>query len=181
MAVIKRKIKKADLSALVNGRDIVDVDELLASAHEKGISTIPLDVEGLIRSLGVKVKYEPMSDDVSGHLELVGNGWEVAINSLHHPKRQRFTLAHELAHYILHRWKCQSFTDTTKLFRNSESSLEETEANQYAAKLLMPEKEFRHFVDNVSKKIDDIANHFDVSAYAVRIRAKNLGYSGHGV
>lgn len=180
MAVIKRRIKKTDLSHLTSGGHRLAAKNLLDAAEKQGIQTVPLDIERLVSSFGVKVKIVPMDDEVSGHLSLNDGVWEIAVNALHHPKRQRFTLAHELGHYVLHRWQCQRFEDT-KLFRNNDSNPMEVEANGYAADLLMPEEEFRNYINNVSKSINDIADHFNVSAYAVRVRAKNLGFSGHGL
>lgn len=180
MAVIKRRVKKTDLSHLTSGGSRLAAQELLAAARDKGISIVPLDIERLARSFGIQVKIVPMDDEVSGHLSLNDGVWEIAVNALHHPKRQRFTLAHELGHYVLHRWQCQRFEDK-KLFRNNESNPMEAQANAYAADLLMPEDEFKDYIRNVSKNIDSIADHFKVSAYAVRVRAKNLGFSGHGL
>ncbi|SFR39397.1 protein of unknown function [Marinobacter gudaonensis] len=180
MAVIKRRLSKTNLSHLTSGGHRLAADKLLEAAKNQGIQTVPLDVERLAGSFGVKVKVVPMKDEVSGHLSLNDGQWEIAVNALHHPKRQRFTLAHELGHYVLHRWQCQKFEDT-KLFRNNETNPMEAEANRYAADLLMPEPEFRNYINTVSKNINDIADYFDVSAYAVRVRAKNLGFSGHGL
>jgi Zn-dependent peptidase ImmA (M78 family) len=180
MAVIKRRVKKTDLSHLTSGVSRLAARDLLDEANRKGIETVPLDIERLIKSFGIKVKIVPMDDEVSGHLALSDGVWEIAVNALHHPKLQRFTLAHELGHYVLHRWECQRFEDT-KLFRNNESNPMEVQANAYAADLLMPEREFKDYIRNTSKNIDRIADHFKVSAYAVRVRAKNLGFSGHGL
>src|SRR5690554_6330693 len=101
MAVLRRKPKKADLTELVSGKDKLSPQELLARAQEKGIETDPLDIERLVRSFGIRLSVVPMDDEISGHLSLDEKGWIISINSLHHPKRQRFTLAHELGHYLL--------------------------------------------------------------------------------
>lgn len=180
MAVLKRRKKTANLSYLASGVAGLAPERLLEEAGRLGVKTTPLDVAALASALGINLKSYPMSDDVSGHLCLSNGKWEISINSLHHPKRQRFTLAHELGHYILHRWRCQNFEDK-KLFRNTDSNPMEAEANEYAANLMMPENEFRTFVQTRSSKINDLADHFDVSAIAVRVRAKKLGYTGHGL
>ncbi len=180
MAVLKRKPKKANLSELAVGNKQVSPTVLLEQAVSSGIQTIPLDVERLVSSLGIKLRSLPLDDDISGHLALTERGWEITVNSLHHPKRQRFTVAHELGHYMLHRRQCQEFTDN-KLFRGVDQNPMETEANVYAADLIMPEDAFRSFINNVSNKIDAIAEHFGVSALAVRVRAKTLGFKGHGL
>ncbi len=150
-------------------------------AKRIGLGTVPFEIDEFIRHLGVRIRREAMNDDVSGYLKYVDGTWVIGVNNLHHPRRQRFTLAHELAHYVLHKNSSGEFVDKV-LFRslNAESP-KEREANEFAAKLLMPDEEFRQFVQNDSKIIEDIAEHFDVSALAVKLRAKNLGFAGHGL
>lgn len=156
-------------------------EDVLEYARENDINCDPLDVIGLVKSLGIRLLLEPMSGDDSGQLErLSDNEWVMKVNSLHHPNRQRFTIAHELGHYIKHRKHTERFRDTV-FFRNGESNKMEVEANQFASELLMPKDDFCRFVSGVSTEIKDIAEHFLVSAMAVRVRAKNLGYSGHGL
>ncbi|WP_460881211.1 ImmA/IrrE family metallo-endopeptidase [Pontibacter rugosus] len=58
--------------------------------------------------------------------------------------RQRFTIAHELGHFVLHQKYSELFIDKEKpLFRNQESSTgehkREKEANAFAAAILMPQ------------------------------------------
>ena len=70
----------------------------------------------------------------------------IGVNSLHHPNRQRYTIAHELGHLELHRQLITSEVHVDKgfpvLMRDPKSAtgteLHEIEANQFAAELLMP-------------------------------------------
>ena len=178
MAIIRKQNKKRDQVVLSKEDNTAKIMEL---AKRLGLSTVPFEIDEFIRHLGVRIRREAMNDDVSGYLKFVDGSWVIGVNNLHHPRRQRFTLAHELAHYALHKNSSGEFVDKV-LFRslNTESPYER-EANDFAAKLLMPEDEFRQFVQNVSKVIEDIAEHFDVSALAVKFRAKNLGFAGHGL
>lgn len=178
MAVIKRKRRSESFNA-VAGKQLSPA-EIIEKAKLDGVQTEPLDLESLASKLGVRVVTRPMEDQFSGHLSLKNGAWEIVVNSLHHWRRQRFTLAHELGHFFLHRWQCQDFTDTV-FFRNDEISPMEAEANQFAAELLMPEEEFKRYLDEVSSKVEDLAEYFGVSALAVRVRAKRLGYQGHGL
>lgn len=178
MAVIKRKRRSESFNA-VAGRQL-SPDEIIEKAKLDGVKTEPLDLESLASKLGIKVIMKPMDDQISGHLSLQNGAWEIVVNSLHHWRRQRFTLAHELGHFFLHRWKRQEFTDTV-FFRNDEVSPMEAEANKFAAELLMPEAEFKRHLEEVSAKVEDLAEYFGVSALAVRVRAKRLGYQGHGL
>ncbi|WP_048956946.1 ImmA/IrrE family metallo-endopeptidase [Enterobacter bugandensis] len=180
MAFLKRK--KEEDKAINNVSFIANTpSELLSFAEEHGISIEPLDVTELTKLLGIQMRMEPMAGEESGCLKKDKMGqWIMIINSLQHPHRQRFTIAHELGHYIKHTIMQENFMDTT-FFRNEESNPMEHEANKFAAELLMPKKMFVHFIENVSKQVDDLAKHFQVSSMAVRIRAKQLGYEGHNL
>lgn len=157
-------------------------EDLLRYAEEKGINTEPLNIAELAHELGIAVRYEPMEGDDSGSLEMCEkeNRWIMTINSLHHPHRQRFTMAHELGHFIKHSPISSRFHDTN-FFRNAESNQMETEANNFAAELLMPKNKFDDFVQNTSTSAEAVAEYFQVSTIAARVRAKQLGYTGHGL
>lgn len=66
-------------------------------------------------------------------------------------------------------------------FRTESSDWMEREANRFAGELLMPRDEFKKAVDQGITNIDELAQRFAVSTYAVRVRAKELGYQGHGL
>lgn len=98
--------------------------------------------------------------------------------------RRRFTIAHELWHYFLHKYyrtKSSGFIDTSQnfavMYRKGEFSEaeknREREANYFAANLLMPEKLVKKAFDKTDNIID-IAEVFWVSAVAMSIRLNNL-------
>ncbi len=182
MAFIKRKgsVKPAEVAK--DFSDIAGAAELLSFAEKRGINVEPLDVAELSKALGIKMSFEPMKGEDSGSLKKVKKTgeWIMRINSLHHPNRQRFTIAHELGHFIKHSMRCDEFSDAA-FFRNGETNPMEAEANGFAAELLMPAESFRRYIERESSEVDKIANHFQVSALAVRIRAKQLGYQGHNL
>ncbi|MBK0091358.1 ImmA/IrrE family metallo-endopeptidase [Erwinia sp. S59] len=180
MAFMKRK--EIDKKSVNAERVIANTpEELILFASTNGISTEPLDVTGLTQKLGIAMRMEPMVGEESGSLKKDKFGqWIMTVNSLHHPHRQRFTIAHELGHYIKHTILKENFIDTT-FFRNEESNQMEHEANKFAAELLMPKALFDNYITKVSKQVEDLARHFQVSAMAVRIRAKQLGYEGHNL
>jgi Zn-dependent peptidase ImmA (M78 family) len=158
------------------------VAQLLDLAKSKGIETSPLDVHALLAALGVKLISVPLDDEISGVLCLSDDSkhWVVKVNALHHPNRQRFTIAHEIAHFSRHRSQQIKFEDQN-FFRNGDSNPMEVEANRFASELLMPELIFREKVKLFSGSIEAIAQYFKVSTLAVRVRAKNLGMKGHGL
>ena len=62
---------------------------------------LPIRVESVAQVLGVDIKYEPFSEDLSGILVKEPSRTVIGVNSSHAITRQRFTIAHELGHFIL--------------------------------------------------------------------------------
>lgn len=148
---------------------------LLEFARSNGIDVLPLDVERLAEALGLQVGYMPMDDGLSGILEKTSGGWRILINSFHHPLRRRFTIAHEIAHYLLHRKQKDRFEDLLFARRTSMNDRIEREADKFAAELLMPESEFLRLVNGGVRKLSDLSDKFGASIAAVKFRADQIG------
>ncbi|EGQ8008887.1 TPA: ImmA/IrrE family metallo-endopeptidase [Vibrio parahaemolyticus] len=145
-------------------------EDIIAIAARNNINTRPIDLHGLCHILGVGIQYLPLENNISGRLHHDGNRWVINVNSLHHPRRQRFTIAHELGHYFLHRSSQQGYEDAT-FHRGRAYSEKELEADNFAGALLMPKDEFKDYVRNSSNRIDDIAEYFGTSSVAIKKRA----------
>lgn len=113
---------------------------------------------------------------MSGYLERRGERWIMGVNAFHHRVRQRFTMAHELGHFALHRNDYSRFDDVTFSRRNSDPSRMERDADQFAADLLMPEVQVRAEIGKGIRGLNDLARQFDVSSLAMRYRLESLGY-----
>jgi Zn-dependent peptidase ImmA (M78 family) len=153
------------------------------------IKSIPVPVELIATKLGAKLSYEPFEgqDEISGMLFRDGDRIVIGVNSSHVNTRQRFTIAHEIGHLVLH--KGAMFVDkTVRLNRDSKSSMaidpKEIEANGFAAELLMPaEVVTEEARKRLTKKtrvselqlVSTLATAFDVSTHAMEIRLTNLG------
>jgi Zn-dependent peptidase ImmA (M78 family) len=148
----------------------------------------PIDVEVIAQGEGARLLREPLDADVSGVLLRRDSQTLIAVNNAHHPRRQRFTIAHELGHLLLHPGRPYTVDSTIRLnWRDDLSSLasdkEEIEANAFAAALLMPQALVRHALDdlratrstNESHLIETLAQRFNVSSEAMSIRLVNLG------
>lgn len=116
-----------------------------------------------------------MDSSISGYLKMVDGQWVIGVNRLHNPKRQRFTIAHELGHYYMHKEKNVDFEDTT-FFRNTDNFFIEYSANEFAANLLMPESSIREAIQSGIKNIKELSTKFDVSIAAIKYRVVSLGY-----
>lgn len=157
-----------------------NINSILQKALRDGLfRNYSLDIEALVKNEGIIVKYSVLPSSVSGYLKEIDGNWTIVINEVHHPKRQRFTIAHEFAHYCLHRKNNDYFEDTT-FFRKSNDATIEYKANEFAAELLMPENMFRTLIEGGTKKIVELANLFDVSTEAIKYRAKAIGYNIKG-
>jgi Zn-dependent peptidase ImmA (M78 family) len=156
---------------------ITGVGGILKMASEKGLySGNSLNIEEVIRNFpDIELRYEQMQPNYSGYFKNVNGKWIIGVNQLHHKNRRRYTLAHELGHYILHKEKNVDIVDTT-FFRNNETDSTEYMANEFAAKLLMPEDKVRESVNRGIKNIGELAEKFEVSASAMKYRIISLGY-----
>lgn len=144
-----------------------------------------IDVHKISKSLNVDVQQEIMDEEISGLFVIKDGNPYIRYNFFEDSKRQKFTIAHELGHYILHR-ETPLFVDKKNekiMYRNSESTTgeirKEREANAFAASLLMPAP----FIKNEWEKmplhedpIKHLANIFNVSEQAMSFRLANLGY-----
>lgn len=151
------------------------------------IQSIPTPVEKIAKLLGVQVRFSPLDEELSGMIYIKDGVPIMGVNSLHHPNRQRFTIAHELGHFELHREMITSHVHVDKSFpvlmRNVTSSTGtdqvEVQANQFAAELLMPSEQLDQILSGKQFDIDDdgpieeIAKKFKVSVPALRYRIRN--------
>ncbi len=146
-----------------------------------------IDVESIARGLGAEVIRERLGGDVSGLLVRQEGRVIIGVNESHAPARQRFTIAHELGHFVLHEGRPLVVDRARINLRDSRSSLatdlEEIEANSFAAELLMPRTQvlrtFRGLADagaiSHERVIRDLAHGFGVSDQAMEYRLVHLG------
>lgn len=157
-------------------------DELLAS---RPAAELPVNVRAIARRLGISVELADFGDEVSGVLVRADGSSMIGVNWLHHPNRQRFTIAHEIGHFCLHEGGTFIDKGVTARFRDQASgsgtSLEEHEANLFAATLLMPAQAVRNAAKARPFAVDDedelrgFADQFGVSAQAMLIRLQEIG------
>jgi Zn-dependent peptidase ImmA (M78 family) len=150
------------------------------------IINLPVNLEVIADSLNIKVVHDKLEDDISGFIKIVKNTAVCVINSSQHKHRQRFTLGHEIGHFVLHRYdKSPMFVDKGYHYRNADSSRgeirKEIEANQFAAELLMPRKLIKMEFDRIGENFDsdihiyELSKAFQVSEQALSFRLQNIG------
>ena len=147
----------------------------------------PIDVDFIAKEIGIDLFYEYLPDDISGILNIEQNKKPIIIiNSEHHKNRKRFSIAHEIGHYILHK-NNGIHIDKKSFLRDNKSSQAlysiEIEANKFAAELLMPIELLKKEIENIEDIIDfeediisELAKKFEVSTTAMGIKFQSLGY-----
>lgn len=148
----------------------------------------PVRIDKLARKLGAKLLYAPLDDELSGMVYIKDGDPIIGVNALHHPNRQRFTIAHEVGHLLLHKDQIAKEVHVDKAFlmlrRDAKAASGtdniEIEANAFAAEILMPEKLVLNFLEGDSFDIDDeeliktLAQKFKVSTQAMQFRLGNF-------
>ncbi len=131
------------------------------------------DIERLIERLGGRVtKSDWESARETGSITVYGpRKFQISLSPMSGDRRSRFTIAHELGHYILH-------ADAGRKplhVRRDGSGPVEWEANWFAAGFLMPEDILREKVGDGYGNAE-LAEHFGVSKEAVQIRRQSLAW-----
>lgn len=146
----------------------------------------PVQVERIIRGLGIVLdKTAELDPEISGQIERLEDGrYKISVNRNDQRFRQRFTMAHELGHYLFHAEMIEEGVDDNRAYRSSPDGKfdnpfigrqEETEANQFAASLLMPTDAVREQWALLNGDPKALARKFQVSETAMRIRLQGLG------
>jgi Zn-dependent peptidase ImmA (M78 family) len=157
------------------------VGELLKEAN---LNHIPVPVEDIAAHFKLRIGRKP-SKDFSGFVLRKDGAGLIGINSDESPRRQRFTIAHELGHFFLHPSK-EAFVDYRQNAKKHPRTLKEREADLFAASLLMPRMELSKDFAKIAKDaffdqeqiegtITFLAHRYEVSEEAMHIRLMTLG------
>lgn len=125
------------------------------------------DIETIINNYGIRIYYYAFSSEISGIFTWIGKQPVIGINKLHPKVRQRFTMAHELYHFLKHPEDRQVLRMSSTITDN----LEERQASCFAASLLMPKQVI---TANKEKSVKALAKFFKVSEEAMEIRVNEF-------
>lgn len=130
------------------------------------------DLWPLVEKIGGKIQHQALdSSSETGVIEVRGKrDFTINLSPYSSGRRDRFTIAHELGHYVLH----SRIGEIPLVIGREGSDRVEWEANWFAAALLMPAREFTRLV-TAGRSAASIAEHFDVSETAVEVRRRSLG------
>jgi Zn-dependent peptidase ImmA (M78 family) len=158
--------------------------------NEASVSAPPVDVTAIAESRGAIVVQEKNDDDFSGFLFRSSDSAPIiGVNSNHPLTRRRFTIAHELAHLLLHPKSGVHVDEGVFQMRDARTSTgideEEVEANRFAAELLMPRSLLENDISALGRiYLDDetavavLAKKYRVSSQSMAIRLSSLGLVG---
>ena len=142
------------------------------SKIEQAQRNAPVKVIRLAREFNLEV-YEDNLGKYSGRLSKdaeTKSGWSITVNSGEFDYRQRFTIAHELGHYFLHKDQVGDGVSDDAFYRSSLSNRLEAQANAFAADLLMPWSLINSLVKDGLRSPAELASKLKVSEIAMKIR-----------
>lgn len=143
------------------------------------------DIRALIEQVGGSVRVEDTlttAPDKSGSLYVEGpDKFSIIVPAHTSPRRDRFTIAHEFGHFIVHYlWRHQAGKGSAPAkmvaFRSGSERVE-WEANWFAAAFLMPEDRFKEEYIRSGGNLTKIASIFGVSESAAEVRSHQLRLS----
>jgi hypothetical protein len=153
----------------------------LAPTHKEIVlrhfTSKPVRLGAMAAELGLTVTLSALPSGISGLIEKSGNSYAIKINRHETKERQRFTLAHEISHFLLHREvidQAGGIRDSV-LYRSGQPERIEYEANRLAADLIMPDVGINEDLARIKGPLTDevldfLARQWQVSKAAMEIK-----------
>jgi Zn-dependent peptidase ImmA (M78 family) len=130
-----------------------------ALRFEMGLGHGPIDIYDVVSRRGVSVVFRDLEGDDGRYVFHNGQALMIVTTACGEATRQRFTAAHELGHHELHRFSGDSETPTYLVDHNifAKGERRETEANAFAATLLLPTEALRaEFPGRPKVELEDV-------------------------
>lgn len=158
-------------------REFLNLKPEVRAEIEAFLSEYPVKLGAMAKRLGVKVLLSTLPRGTSGQIGQENGVFVIKINRHEARHRQRFTLAHELAHYLLHKdlVVAEGGWSENVLLRSGQPAKIEYEANRLASDLVIPSALLAEATDEysgpiTSEVIEDLAQRFGVSTAAMEIK-----------
>ena len=158
-------------------REYLDLPADLRAKIDEHLSEYPVKLGAIAKALGVKVLVSTLPRGTSGQIGQEDGDFVIRINRHEAKHRQRFTLAHELAHFLLHRDRivAEGGWSENVLLRSGQPASIEYEANRLASDLVIPSEQLAQATADYSgpmtnEIIEDLARRFGVSTAAMEIK-----------
>jgi hypothetical protein len=145
---------------------------------ELGVADPPdIDIEAIAEHCGATVTYATLSGS-EARIIGVGENAIITVNRSPYRGRERFSAAHELAHWLRDAGEVALACNPDIAFDDSGGGNRETRANDYAADLLLPKFMFKPRSEGKSMTVQTasaLADEFTTSLTATAIRLVQLG------
>jgi Zn-dependent peptidase ImmA (M78 family) len=135
-------------------------------------------IELIVFGMGATLRENPLSN-ADGRIVFGDRKTIITVNSkIEYEGKRRFTIAHELGHYEMHRKLIPIHDDTDATLEYFKNGHQETEANEFASELLMPESIFikecqgKKFSPDLLRQL---SNRFKTSLTSIAYRYFQLG------
>jgi hypothetical protein len=136
----------------------------------------PTDIIALANALGLSVIVSDLREDAGEIVRDIRqggfSGYSIRVNRNDPHVRQRFTVAHEIAHFLRHRDRVQNRLRDDRMYRSGLGTTVENEANALAADLLMPRRVIGELRKARAYSVEELAAKFDVSIMAMKRRLR---------
>ena len=145
---------------------------------EFAVTAPPIPLAEIVRSYGLDIKvaaFKPSKSNVAGFISFPDR--RIFVNMADPPNRQRFTIAHELGHWVLHKDRFDNFPNQYHVLErlpvgSDERDPLEQEANAFAANLLVPKELILRY--SLVADATELATLFAVSRDVIANRLKFL-------
>lgn len=138
---------------------------------QKALPKAPVDIVKLSESFGLTVWRAELPQGISGAIRREGDGcYAIYANKNESSVRRRFTYAHELAHFFLHKDDIGDGWNENVLFRSNLTNAKEIEANKIAAEILMPLNILNELAETKKYGVRELAEKFGVSRSTMLLR-----------
>ena len=150
---------------------------------ETHLSECPVRLGRLAGALGIKVKVSGLRTWISGQIRNEDGGYVIRVNRYEARERQRFTIAHALGHFLLHKDLIDTLPDGIRdnvLYRSDAPEHTEFEVNRLAMEIVMPTHQVQDALQKdfngkaTREAIESLAERFRVSKAAMEVRLENL-------
>ena len=156
-------------------QNLTEATKATIGAHQ---GEAPVKLSSIARSIGVDVFSATLSPGISGEIRpnrKKPGRFIIRVNRHDPSRRQRFTIAHEIAHFLLHKEQVAGGIEDDVLYRSALSDRREAEANRLAADILMPQELIDEWLKNAQLlRVEDVVNYlsdrFEVSEASMKIR-----------
>ena len=144
-----------------------DIDRII----EKHQTSAPVQIISMAHAMNMKVfETQGWPDNICGSITQEDGIYVIRANANHAKTRRRFTIAHEIAHFVLHRDLIGDGVQDDALYRSHLGSNLERQANSFAADLLMPWALVERCMKQGADSIQRLAQELQVSKAAMSIR-----------